>query len=225
MGILNAPEGIRYYIMYTEAQGSVPVVSQLEQMKQVGNYLAILHNLADDFQSKHTGLSWDLDLLIDHGIQQLKRFIPSDLTSSLSSIEHKAEELITQFYHLIPEKTKEYWGIIHGGYTPKNIRISGDRVLAFDFEYCGYGYRIFDMVFMLNQTNLMDPKNRAFNAFLRGYQENRALSNQEILAIPLLSRLALISQMTVSVGMRNLVGVLWFERKLRDDLKILEKIL
>lgn len=225
MGIINAPEGIRYYSLFTKAKGTEPDLAVPYQMEMVGRYLGTLHRLTENYRPQRQGLKWDFDLLINYGLDKISKYVPEDIKHDFSTIEDRSKVLLSMFRDLIPQHNSSNWGLIHGDFTPKNVRIQNEDVSLFDFEYSGYGYRIFDCVFMLNQTNPRDPKNEFFRAFLDGYQRERRLSTDEIKAIPILSKLALVSRMTMSVGMRDLVGVLWFDRKLRNDLRILKKLI
>jgi len=225
LGILNAPEGLRYYCLQTEATGLEPDSSDVKHMYKLGEYLAKFHQITERYQPRHQGLSWDLDLLLDYGLSKLKTHLPEDPNPDFKEILQRVRELTASFYELLPEKSSLIWGIIHGNYKTKHTRISDDGIVSFDFENCGYGYRIMDFAYIIHQTNITNLKNRPFQEFLKGYLSLRLLSDVEIKALQIMSKLILVSQATRSVGMRDLVGVLWFDQQIRNDLTIIKKIL
>ena len=68
LGILNAPEGVRYFSLHTEASGTEPQTDNLKHMEMMGTYLAHLHLKTTGFTSKYTPMKWDFELLIDFGM-------------------------------------------------------------------------------------------------------------------------------------------------------------
>lgn len=224
-GIINAAEGIRYFSMFTYAEGEQAEKTNLEQIRILGETIAKFHEATNDYSSNLKPMIWDLDILIDYSINKLKQFIKPEVTSEVNGIEQVAKKLVNIHNHMLNEKMRPSWGIIHGSYDFKHVYFKKNNPQVFDLEFCGYGWRIFDLVFIVNQLNYKDMNDKYVQTFLRGYQSVRKLSKSEIDAIPIMAKLALIAKLASNAGMYYLVGSLWFDNKIKSDLKLIKMAL
>jgi Ser/Thr protein kinase RdoA (MazF antagonist) len=99
---------------------------------------------------------------------------PADVTFLQQAIE-QARPVITA----LPTDTP-FYGFCHGDVNSANVHVSADGALTlFDFDFCGPGWRIYDVA-----TFLINTPAELADAFLEGYQELRPLDPQEVAAIP-----------------------------------------
>jgi len=95
---------------------------------------------------------------------------------------------LKQATETIPRIVPTY-GICHGDLNAGNFHVHGnDGWSLVDFEYFGYGWRVFDIATFFN-TQLIDQgrtndTKRILDAFLAGYQSRRPLSQSEMECLP-----------------------------------------
>jgi Ser/Thr protein kinase RdoA (MazF antagonist) len=81
------------------------------------------------------------------------------------------------------------YGICHGDLNAGNFHLHDEGSWSLvDFEYFGYGWRVFDIATFFN-TQLIDQgrtshTQRSLDAFLAGYQTRRPLSQYELECLP-----------------------------------------
>ncbi len=177
-GLIQTPEGPRYTVLFSYAKGTTDL--NVEQAFILGKALAQLHLVSDDFETELDRVHLDLNQLIDSPLQQIKDFFGDSYEKKYAFLDELANELRKQIEAL--DVRQFSYGIIagdlHGGnqhFTEKN------RVTMFDFEFCAYGYRIYDIATF--RWSRGADKEELWHAFLDGYQSIRSLSDSEIQAI------------------------------------------
>jgi Ser/Thr protein kinase RdoA (MazF antagonist) len=105
----------------------------------------------------------------------------------LSYLEAMAER-VRPVLAASPRRSPAY-GFCHGDLHPGNVCFDGDgRPTPFDFDSCGYGWRIYDLtVFLRNAYGEGCPRawrDARWRAFLRRYRERRALEPAVMEALP-----------------------------------------
>lgn len=73
----------------------------------------------------------------------------------------------------------ENTGIIHGDLLSKNILLNGNQLCALDFEYCGWGFYLYDMAPLLWQLRHRADYNLLEEALWAGYTANYSLSETQ----------------------------------------------
>jgi Ser/Thr protein kinase RdoA (MazF antagonist) len=82
-------------------------------------------------------------------------------------------------------KEKPYYGLIHGDVIRANAQVGDDgAVTVLDFDFCGYGWRAYDVASYLAVIRGLPEELESERAFLEGYQEIRVLRNIEKSTLP-----------------------------------------
>lgn len=128
--------------------------------------------------------------------------LPDDVVTIMN--ETKAEVMS------IPQSPQTY-GMIHGDYWPGNYFTSGDDIWVFDFDDCGYGYFMFDIVTSISSW-IQEPtfmpqirrrdllyKSGMLDSFRRGYLENYNLPDAAWGDLELFLRLRYMEQLTIMI--------------------------
>lgn len=170
-----APEGTRYLVLFTYAEGEPISWEDESQSYRAGQLVAMIHSTSDDFQTRHPRFSLDLDRLIASPPAVLRPLLidrPADwgyLAGFGSRLRARAEAAVA---------TGLDWGVCHGD-LGGNIHIGHDRTLTvFDFDSCAPGWRMYDFATVRWVPGV------AWDAFLRGYAESRPLGAANLDAIP-----------------------------------------
>ena len=186
LGFVHAPEGIRYYALFTFAYGKPMSATDEEQLYTLGAYMAQIHILSNDFKTGHHRHQMDLPFLVDKPIQRLKAFWADKEEEKLDILITSAEDAKEQILELLKneESTEDCWGPIGGDFHPYNTRFGQDgKPGFFNFDLCGFGWRAYDLAVVLLNAKLMKQSNDLTEALFAGYYSQRPLSHNEHAAI------------------------------------------
>lgn len=175
---INAPEGKRYAALFTYAPGRVALGDLTPtQGKILGETVAKLHLAAAEFRSHAQRQSLTLEYLLDHSFQIIAPFLqhkPQDLAYLVDAIAHIKHQL--QDFPQEPPFWGICWGDPHSGnahFTPDN------QVTLFDFDQCGYGWRIFEIAKFFQVALCTGVGRTIREAFVKGYQSVQEIATYE----------------------------------------------
>jgi Ser/Thr protein kinase RdoA (MazF antagonist) len=193
---LAAPEGPRHAVLYRFAEGAPigrspesPEPPASETAWRYGRLVARLHALTDDWlataPSAAARTPLDAALLVDRSLAQIETLLghrPADLDAI-----RQAAGLLRRRLAGLPLDPPGY-GLVHGDVIPQNVLRAADGTLTIiDFDFCGPGWRAFDVATFLQSVGEQAPGATGADgpAFLEGYQEERPLAVWERAALPL----------------------------------------
>ncbi len=188
---LNAPEGVRYAILFHSAKGTWLDSSKMRHCISLGHTVARMHIAADNIKGTYKREPIDLNHLVDKQLMAIKPFMTGRKRDFdfISSIGRDAKEEILKLL----KKEKPYYGLCHGDLHSGDSYIDNNgNVTLFDFDSFGYGYRALDIGVFPASYEWMDvsmkakkARKRKWEAFLKGYQKERILSKNELKAAQL----------------------------------------
>lgn len=182
---LPAPEGTRFAALFTLAEGVEPVYdSHPEQVaEQYGQAVARLHNALDDFACQPVRLGPDLERLIDGPMRSVRPFL-EPMQAYWDYVEHFASRLRERIVNLPIQRLEQ--GACHGDLQGFHAHIDAAGTLTFyDFDFCGYGYRAYDLAVFRWCARLKDQESIWWPPYLRGYTAERNISDLDLQAVPL----------------------------------------
>jgi Ser/Thr protein kinase RdoA (MazF antagonist) len=201
---LHAPEGPRYAVLFTFVPGAPPDEMTEVESHRFGQAIARLHTVTDGYPTDRAGFRFEPADMVDRPLDCLRPLFAQhqddfDYLVRISSDLKKAADKL-------PRAAPEY-GICHGDVNNSNIHFDGpDEWALLDFEYLGYGWRVFDIgAFFNNQLFALGKTERArsiSNAFLEGYQSLRHLGPTELEVLP--SFVMLRQLWLLGIGAKNL---------------------
>ena len=147
-----------------------------------GIALGAIHKAADSFISTHNRKPLDVDYLINKPLPQI--------LSSLTNDDDK--QFFVSFSEILAQKISDFaqlgldFGPIHGDATLDNLHVSGNGTVTwYDFDSGGPGWRAYDLQGWALLENIPDFLEKR-EAFLKGYQEIRSISTNDLAASPYL---------------------------------------
>jgi len=186
---IDAPEGHRYAVMFSEAKGVEPEFN-LGNSRHYGRLVGMVHNATDACPDHIRRPLLDIDHLAREPLDRIRPYLarrPRDL----DYLTRVAENLADAIRSLLPTSAPEF-GICHGDVTFANVRRDGrGRFTLFDFDCSGYGWRAYDVAISLwsqgfeFNRSANSNRMRKWNAFLDGYHTVRRLSCNELQAVNL----------------------------------------
>lgn len=177
-GLIQAPEGPRFFTLFSYAEGTTEL--NVEQAFILGQALAQLHVTSDTFKTTLDRNHLSIDNLINHSINLIKGFFGESDQKICAYFDQLAESLTKQISELDLDSLN--YGIVGGDVHGRNQHFTSDnRITLFDFEFCAYGYRVYDIATFKWNRGVTDIE--AWHSFLDGYQSIRTLNDSELQAI------------------------------------------
>lgn len=186
---IETPEGARFGVLFSEAEGlpcSNDMLAERETV-EIGRLISDMHAILDAIPM--VPKRWKLDdrLFLDHSIEILENYNKFNPHFELSFLKDVVKELKEQ----IRAKVASWnWGLCHGDIYTGNIHRRNDGKLSiYDFDFCGYGWRAYDVSPFLGnfgagvREDAVDKRKRRLEFFLRGYKNAGGLSDSEIEAV------------------------------------------
>jgi Ser/Thr protein kinase RdoA (MazF antagonist) len=207
LGSINAPEGKRYFALFSFAEGDPMSLKNQEHLYQCGAAMASIHVASNGYESEYDRQEMDLEFLVDKPVARIKRFWADESEQNLDVILTSAEEAKEELLGIInnEEYTEDSWGPIGGDFHSSNTRFDeNDNPTFFNFDLCGPGWRAYDIATFLLNTSLMHSSPDYSDAFFAGYYSVRQLSQNEHAAIsPFLTirRIWLTGSFTMGEGL------------------------
>lgn len=200
---IHAPEGKRYASLFPYAPGEIALGDfNPTQSRILGETLAFLHQVSQGFKPLAHRQPLNLEYLLDQSLQIIAPFLhhrPPDLKFLVDAIAN-----IKQKVALLP-MTSPYWVICWGDPHSGNVHITSDNQMTlFDFDQCGYSWRIFDLAKFLQVSLQTGLSRKVRDACLEGYQNITALTTVELNTLPFLTQAAYIWAWSISLNMTKL---------------------
>jgi Ser/Thr protein kinase RdoA (MazF antagonist) len=179
MRVLDAPEGQRCVALFTHASGRA-LVWNCGESALAGRLLAAIHQDSGDYVSQHERAPLDAAHLVDAPLRALRPFLVAQ-SCELSDLERVAQALRSE---LAARQGQLEWGPCHGDFNAGNLHIAEDRSLtAFDFDFCGPGWRAYDFVGAWRWAGWSDAG--IWKAFVAGYRGVRPIADADLDAVSL----------------------------------------
>lgn len=186
---VQAPEGTRYAALFIYAPGRVALGDlNPTQGKTLGETVAKLHLAAADFQTQTPRQPLTLNYLLDDSLQLIAPFLqpkPQNLDYLSATIEQIKQQL-----QGLPQDPP-FWGICWGDPHSGNAHFtSDDQVTLFDFDQCGYGWRIFEIAKFFQVALCTGVSKTVRDAFVQGYQSLHQVTEDELSCLQALTQTA-----------------------------------
>ena len=189
LGQLIAPEGPRYYAVFSYAHGAPLSLQDEEQLYVMGQEIARIHLTSNAYEPPYHRPPLDLEFLLDRPVERIKRYWDEDaehvedldfLLASAADAKQKLLELINN-----AESTPDSWRPIGGDFHNRSVFFDENNQPAFfNFDWCGLGWRAYDIAVFLHNTSLIHQDSpEPAEAFFAGYYSERPLSRNEHAAI------------------------------------------
>ncbi|MEK3884529.1 phosphotransferase enzyme family protein [Paenibacillus sp. PL2-23] len=183
----QAPEGIRYGLLFSYAEGEPLRFETEESAYHYGRSVASLHDKSDMYETKLSRPALDITYLIEEPLGIIQQHM-----------SHRMEDyhFIERVGNMISAKLTEVqhgldWGICHGDLHGGNAHKTEETITHFDFDICGYGWRAYDLAVFkfareVEMKTQSEQNDTIWNGFLAGYMSIRTLSQADLDAVPYL---------------------------------------
>jgi Ser/Thr protein kinase RdoA (MazF antagonist) len=180
----EAPEGTRHGVLAPFVDGKhLRQKPNIDAVRTYGCVVAQIHALADTMPFHLTRPINDSETLINQSVMAIDSVLTIDPEDK--ACLHEAATTLQLKMAAFPRQEPLY-GMIHGDVIRANAQVSENgQVTVLDFDFCGLGWRAYDVATYLLVTKGLPDQDAQQQAFLKGYQEIRSLTEFEQEALPL----------------------------------------
>lgn len=197
---INAPEGIRYAVLFSFAEGEVIRKLSVEQSYLLGIETGKIHALTQNKFLGTTAQDYNIETQFSVALNTLKPIL-IEYPEQYNYLVQLKNDFVQLFNSI--NKNEISTGICHGDLQSENFHITEkNQFTFFDFDFFGNGYLAYDIGVFL----WYDHKNKTpqiMESFLKGYKTHKELSATEIQLIPYFSALRALFQMTMYCQISN----------------------
>ena len=175
---IAAPEGPRFVLVTSLAEGAIPDYDSLDNCCLVGKSAAKMHQASSGFESSHKRSNLDLQWLLEDSLVVIQDHMAHrpDALTFINKIAQDARTMV----RAVPEESLDI-GICHGDLHGGNLHMHEGKVTHFDFEECAFGYRVYDLAtFKWGVCLSLDGSHdKRWTAFIEGYESVRSMSKED----------------------------------------------
>jgi Ser/Thr protein kinase RdoA (MazF antagonist) len=181
---INAPEGLRYIVLFTFAEGEKMRFMSNETCSAIGSVMARIHNITAT--KKIDRITYNSDVLLNKAYDYLNLFFPDDL-SEMKYIKQITPKISKNFEDSNLSENQK--GIVHLDIWYDNLSVNKENeITIFDFDNCGNGPLTLDIGYFCKQLFFIESDKNEYEmkveSFLNGYKKERNLSEKELKLIP-----------------------------------------
>ncbi|APU10069.1 homoserine kinase [Cellulophaga lytica] len=179
---IQAPEGIRYAVLFSFAEGGKVRFLDHQTTFAIGALMGEIHNTT--VNKTIARVNYTTETLTTKPYSFTLKYFDAKLPE-MEYIREVGKKVEVAFKNKkIPE------GIIHLDIWYDNMAITDNRkITIFDFDFCGNGYLVLDVAYFCAQLFHIETDKEAYKLkikeFLKGYQTKTKLSKTEIDLIPI----------------------------------------
>lgn len=174
---VSTAEGVRYAIVTRYAEGAPFTYGSLSEAFLYGEHVAMVHVATDGFESKYDRKILDGKYLIEDPVHSILR-LPGIRLEYKEYIEVLGRKLSVHLEEM--SRNNLDYGFCHGDFHGWNAHHTGDDVEFFDFDFCGFGLRAYDLATFRWAARLRDKETERWEEFVRGYRSKRAIESVDL---------------------------------------------
>ena len=178
---INAPEGIRYAVVFSFAEGGKVRFIDEDTCFHIGTIMGKFHQATKSKTYKR--INYNTQTLTELPCQYANTYFHEDLPE-MQYLKALGKD-IKQLFEQIPLEQ----GVVHMDMWYDNMAITNENeVTVFDFDFFGNGPLILDVAYFCKHLFIIEPNKEIYSkkaqAFINGYQSINTLSQQELDIIP-----------------------------------------
>ena len=177
-----APEGRRSAVLFQWVGSEVAKWTNPSHAAQLGRLLAHMHAASDDIPSNGTRPQMTIHYLMEESLARIRQTLEGSpqLAERCDTVVKKARARLQR-----AKSQPDDWGFCHNDLFINNAHIEAGKLVLLDFDWCGYGWRVFDLATFRWAARLYNAEKVAWQPFIDEYLQIRpsAASSLEFLGI------------------------------------------
>lgn len=184
IGVIDAPEGQRFAVLFTYAEGETIRNPSAIICHEVGKAMAQMHQFTVNRLTSRK--RYDADTLVNRSFSIARQRF-SEHSDEMRFFQEAAKVVTEQFKNADPGLLR--YGTVHLDLWYENMKITDEReVTFFDFDNCGNGWLFLDISYYLMLLFRNEPDKESYKEkaeqFYAGYESVIPVSNEEKKLIP-----------------------------------------
>lgn len=183
---LHAPEGERFGVLFSYAEGEKMHSFSVETHFEIGAIMAHLHQVTQNFKLER--VTYNAEVLLVNSTAQFLPFLPADCAET-DFIKSTQKYLLDYLANIQVQELRT--GAVHLDIWFDNLNVSQTgEITIFDFDFCGNGWLCLDLAYYVLQVHSVErdkpeclPK---VQSFIQGYESVTPLSAEEKRVLPML---------------------------------------
>lgn len=181
---INAPEGIRYVVVFTYAKGEKLRFMSNDTCATMGSLIAKMHLVTA--HKRINRITYTSEVLLHQAYTALTRFFSEEI-SEMKFLKKLGKDISTAFQNANASQIQQ--GVVHLDIWYDNVSVLGpNEITIFDFDNCGNGALLLDVGYFCMQLFCIESDKSVYEIkvqhFLKGYQKERKLSAAELELLP-----------------------------------------
>ncbi len=181
---ISAPEGIRYAVLFSFAEGEKIRYMAESTCAAVGSLMGEMHKVT--LNQRVNRIEYTLETLVQSPYQCASRYFSESLPEMIF-VKNASEHLTTLFSQENRESIRT--GIVHLDVWYDNMSIlDSDKITLFDFNFCGNGWLILDVAYFCMQLFHIEADKTQYELkakiFLESYRDVMPISEEEQRLLP-----------------------------------------
>jgi len=177
---INAPEGKRYVVLFSFAEGGKIRFMDPDTCFEIGVVMAKIHKLT--LSKTIDRMLYDKKSLIALPQEELRKYFSKDLPE-MAFIKTFGASFQNSDFEDMPQ------GLVHMDIWYDNMAVKNTNdITIFDFDFLGNGWQILDVGYFCKQLFFIEQDKTQYElklqSFLKGYQQHKTLSDHELKLIP-----------------------------------------
>lgn len=173
----RAPEGSRRAVLSNWASGRAPKYTDAAQAGQYGEAVARMHAAGETLPADAARSSLDMNYLYTKPMESIRLRL-KDFPAVASALAALDQRMLPRLRRA--EQQQRNWGFCHGDIWANNARIQDNRLVLFDFEFCGPGWQTFDLASYRWHARHVGHEQVAWKPFIEGYRRVRPFSDESL---------------------------------------------
>lgn len=183
---LNAPEGDRYAVLFSFAEGEKHLNYSAGLHYKIGETMASIHQATHNMHLER--VTYTPQILLQESFERLKQFLPEE-TEEMQWMASTQKYLLDELAKADTAKLRQ--GAVHMDIWFDNFNITkGGDVTIFDFDFCGNGWLCLDLAYYILQLHstekVASERDEKLKSFLAGYESITLISDEEKRLLPIL---------------------------------------
>ena len=182
---INAPEGLRYGVLFSFAEGKKIRNLTEDHSYRIGELMSQIHGVTADQTVDR--VTYNAKSLTNTPYERALEHFSASLPE-MQFIKRAGEEIKSLFAKF--DSSKLWSGVVHLDMWYDNMNIDeSSNVTLFDFDFCGNGWLLLDVAYTVMQIFHTEPDKEKFEAklqcFYAGYEKITPLSQEEKELLPM----------------------------------------
>jgi Ser/Thr protein kinase RdoA (MazF antagonist) len=185
--VLNAPEGRRYGVLFTYANGKkIPQFTE-ETSFTIGQAMAKMHQVTENLVLKRA--TYNAKTLLEDSFNISCKFFGKD-SEEMIFVNNTTKYLIAEYSKIKHDEVRS--GAVHLDIWFDNLHVTGDNeITLFDFDFCGNGWLCLDLAYYIvqlyNTRHSEHEYDKKLESFVKGYESIQKISAEEKRIIPMIA--------------------------------------